>query len=138
MNFIHGGRGSGKTIILVKQSAATGIPIMVDHYHRVPFLKNDAEMLNLKIPEPIVWRNEHMEGKLGKYVLVDNGEALLTRLLLDTSGCICTAMAISDPVIHLTSCFLDGYIGIPEEYKGGRLDYADAAEFEAWRKENVK
>lgn len=137
MNFLHGGRASGKTVILVKQSAATGTPIMVSTYIMARSLEDCAKMLGLEIPHPIIWRNSQAAGGYTSRVLVDNGEILLNRILQETSGHICETMSISDPIIHLTNCFLDSYMGIPQEYKGGRLEYADATEFQSWKKENI-
>ena len=50
---IIGSRGSGKSTMLVQESAKTGKYILVSSYRHALYLSNLAEQLGLKIPAPI-------------------------------------------------------------------------------------
>lgn len=137
MYFIHGGRASGKTVLLLKQSAATGIPILTTNYYRIPLYKDCAKRLGLKIPEPILWKNIRLPVQFGSRVLIDNGEETLDRILSVNSGVKCEAMAISDPVKHLSHCFFENPLILPEEYMGGRLELLDVHVYGNWDGKNL-
>ena len=132
MYFIHGGRASGKTVLILKQSAATGIPILTTNYRRISLYKDCAKRLWLNIPEPIIWRNERLPVQFGSRVLIDNGEETLDRILLVNSGVRCETMVISDPVKHLSHSFLENSFFLPEEYRGGRLELLDVHAYGNW------
>lgn len=102
MYFIHGGRATGKTTMLLQQSAMTGVPIMTTNYHRIAIYKDLAKQMGLKIPEPILWRNrQEGQGFDRHQVLIDDGEMFLDYVLVHTSGVRCAGMTICEPVFEL-------------------------------------
>ena len=84
MNIILGGRRSGKTVLIVRLSSETQIPILVGSHGCAKRIKLVAEKMNLKIPEPIVY-NEHMEDKFAgsnsKEVYIDDADWVLQCIL---------------------------------------------------------
>lgn len=131
MNFIHGGRATGKTTLLLRQSAETGIPILTTNYFRIRLYKDYAEHLGLKIPEPILWRNRKLGMKDGSKVLIDNGEETINNILRANSGVTCETMVIDQPIKHLKGSFID-LSAFPNDVIGGRLDCLDAARYGLW------
>lgn len=131
MNFIHGGRATGKTTLLIRQSAETGIPILTTNYGRIRLYKDYAEHLGLKIPDPILWKNRKLPLKDGSKVLIDNGEETINNILRENSGVICETMVIDQPVKHLKGSFID-LRAFPNDVIGGRLDCLDAALYGLW------
>lgn len=90
MVFIHGGRATGKTVMMLIESAQTGIPIMVTGHVRKELLKQQAEKMKLKIPEPVIWKKNRDQGVTGRdKVLIDDLESFLQWVLLRTSGVQC-------------------------------------------------
>lgn len=83
-----GGRRTGKTMLLVRYSAATQLPICVYTEQEGGLIKRLANELRVKIPDPVVvtraYRNTYVGRNIEK-VLVDNGvfmfESLLSRFL---------------------------------------------------------
>ena len=103
MYFIHGGRGTGKTTILIVQSAMSGIPIMTTNYHRIAIYKDQAKRMGLKIPEPILWKGKQEAcGYDIKQVFIDDGEQFINHLLLNTCGARCAGMTIGEPVFEMS------------------------------------
>lgn len=125
MYFIHGGRASGKTTLLLKQSADTGIPIFTTNYRRLRWYEEYAKRLGLKIPKPILWKNRQLGLEPDSKVLIDNGEEILNHILRFNSGITCEAMVIDSPVIHITNYFLDNPEAFPSEVMGGRYEVMD-------------
>lgn len=125
MYFIHGGRASGKTTYLLKMSADTGIPILTTNYWRISFYEGHAKELGLKIPKPILWKDSKLGMKPGSKVLIDNGEETLNKILNHNTGVTCEVMVISDPVMHIESCFLDKPELFPSELLGGEFESMD-------------
>lgn len=102
MYFIHGGRASGKTTMLIQQSAMTGVPIMTTNYHRISLYKERARSMGLKIPEPILWKMKQEGMGIDKnQVLIDDGELFLDYVLMHTSGVRCAGMTICEPIFEL-------------------------------------
>ena len=125
MVFIHGGRASGKTSLLLKKSADAGIPILTTNYFRLRDYVELARKMGLNIPEPILWKNRHL-GKPGdSKVLIDNGEEILNHILRVNSGVTCEVMVIDSPIMHITSCFLDNPETFPREVMGGKFEFMD-------------
>ena len=125
MYFIHGGRASGKTTLLLKQSADTGIPILTTNYWRLRWYEEYAQELGLKIPKPILWKNRQLGLEPESKVLIDNGEEILNHILRFNSGVTCEAMVIDSPVMHITNCFLDNPEVFPSEVMGGKYEIMD-------------
>lgn len=125
MYFIHGGRASGKTTFLLKMSADTGKPILTTNYWRIRFYEGYAKKLGLKIPQPILWKDSKLGLSPGSKALIDNGEETLNQILNHNAGVTCEVMAISDPVMHITSCFLDKPESFPGELLGGEFESMD-------------
>ena len=125
MHFIHGGRASGKTTMLIKVSANTGIPILTTNSFYVRWYEEYAKRLGLKIPKPLFWSNRHLGVPSNSKVLIDNGEAVLNTILRINSGVICEAMAIDSPICHLTNCFLEDSEAFPAEFMGGKIEKVD-------------
>ena len=128
MYFVHGGRASGKTTLLLRKSADTGIPILTTNYWWLHWYKEYAKRLGLKIPDPILWKNQNLGLEPDSKVLIDNGEETLNHILRLNSGVSCEAMVIDSPVMHITSCFLDNKEMFPEEVIGGKFE-----EMDIWR-----
>ena len=89
INYVIGGRGSGKTTKLIKMSAETGYPIVVTDSIRREDLLSLAKTLNFKIPLPITyieWMNQsylfpyRMREDRIKDVYIDNVDDLLTQI----------------------------------------------------------
>lgn len=129
MYFIHGGRASGKTTMLIKMSAKTGIPILTTNPFYVRCCEEYAKILGIKIPKPILWENRHLGMSSNSKVLIDNGEEVLNTILRINSGVICEAMAIDSPVRHLTNCFLEDPEAFPEEIMGGKIEEVDVRKY---------
>lgn len=125
MYFIHGGRASGKTTLLLKQSADTGIPILTTNYRRLRWYEEYAKELGFKIPKPILWENRQLGLKPDSKVLIDNGEEILNHILRFNSGVTCEVMVIDSPVMHITNCFLDNPEAFPSEVMGGKYEIMD-------------
>lgn len=122
MIFIHGGRATGKTVLLLKQSNRTGYPILVTNFCKAQFYLERAEQLGIQIPSPIIWTNNRLAVPIGTKVLIDDGEEVINHILLVNSGIKCDTMAISGPVKHLSHCFAEEIVGaLPEELRGGKL-----------------
>ena len=124
MYFIHGGRASGKTTYLLKMSAATGNPILTTEYWRIRIYEDYAKHLGLNIPKPVLWRDHDTKLNSGSKVFIDDGEITL-RHILSKAGVTCTAMAIVNPVMHITNCFLDSPESLPSEVLGGKFESMD-------------
>lgn len=90
MNFVTGGRGSGKTTALIYTSAVTGYPIVTDSYHKAEYIKRQAEKLNVKIPQPtcLVDCKKYSNGynKVTTPVLVDDADVIIERALTEYLG----------------------------------------------------
>lgn len=99
MKFIRGGRASGKTTLLIRQSAETGIPILTTKHCMVRWYKDYAKDIGLEIPEPILWCKWKIEPR--KKVLIDNGEETINDILMQTCGVTCETMVIENPIEHL-------------------------------------
>lgn len=125
MYFIHGGRASGKTTLLLKHSADTGIPILTTNCWRMRWYEEYARGLGLKIPKPILWKNRQLGLEPESKVLIDNGEETLNHILRINSGVICKAMVIDSPVAHITNCFLEKPENFPPEVIGGKFEEKD-------------
>lgn len=126
MVFIHGGRASGKTTILIKHSSHTGIPILTTHRRFAVMYKERAAELVLKIPEPLVWKNCRLPVEYGSKVIIDMAENFMDLVLMSTCGVRCEMMAIEDPIKHLTHCFQTEAVGkLPEYYQKGQLENLD-------------
>ena len=125
MYFIHGGRASGKTTLLLKKSADTGIPILTTNYRRLNWYEEYAKSLGLKIPNPILWKNRLLGLNPYSKVVIDNGEEILNHILRVNTGVTCEAMVIDSPVMHITNCFLDNPDVFPSEVMGGKFEHMD-------------
>ena len=125
MHFIHGGRASGKTTLLLKRSADTGMPILTTNYHRLRWYKEYALSIGLKIPEPILWKNRPLGLSSDTKVLIDNGEEIINHILRINSGVTCETMVIDGPIMHITTCFLDDPKVFPSEVMGGKFEIMD-------------
>lgn len=136
MIFIHGGRASGKTTLLLKQSADTGIPILTTNYWRIRWYEEYARNLDIKIPKPILWRNMQLGLEPDSKVLIDNGEEILNHILRFNSGVTCEAMVIDSPVMHITNCFLDNPEAFPSEVMGGKYEFMDVEQAYVYMERN--
>lgn len=79
MEIICKERQTGKTIKLIKMSAANNIPILVTNENESYLIKQKAKTLGLVIPEPIMY-DKSLNLK-GKDIYVDNAEWLLQDIL---------------------------------------------------------
>lgn len=60
INYIVGGRGSGKTLRLIQLSSRTGYPILVKDQQRKNWVVALANKLEYKIPDPITLMEWHI------------------------------------------------------------------------------
>lgn len=80
MNIIVRPLGCGKTYELVKLSAETQFPIVVEHRTHFVHILSIAFGLGLKIPRPITIQ-EALSGKSsGQGVLIDNADIILQKM----------------------------------------------------------
>lgn len=83
MDIIVGGRGTGKTVELIKRSAETGAVIFVLTYMRAEYIESLAKGLGYKIPKPEVIRISrggiaYTDVRLGTPMLIDDVDELLS------------------------------------------------------------
>ena len=81
---VIGGRGSGKTMLLVKYSSETELPICVYTEREASVIKGLATKLDIKIPEPLVVTKAPRPLYIGhgiNKILVDDGDFILESLL---------------------------------------------------------
>lgn len=83
MDIIVGGRGTGKTIELIKRSAETGSVIFVLTYQRAEHIEDIAKKLGYDIPKPEVIRIssgwiDYIDMRLGTPMLIDDVDELLS------------------------------------------------------------
>lgn len=83
MDIIVGGRGSGKTLELIRRSAETGAAIFVLTYQRAEYIESLAKGLGYKIPKPEVIRISYggiyyIDARLGTPILIDDVDELLS------------------------------------------------------------
>lgn len=85
MKVITGDRGTGKTTMLIEESAKTGAYIVVAHRRLARFVSDMARGKNLRIPYPITF-DEFLSGLPGRasgrdfHVLIDDVNLLLDHL----------------------------------------------------------
>lgn len=83
MEIILDKRGRGKTVRLVVESHIKNVPIMTLNRQMAKIVKESAEWLGLKIPDPICLddflRNRHHDYENG--ILIDEAQMVLTELL---------------------------------------------------------
>lgn len=83
MKIILDKRRSGKTVRLVVESHIKNVPIMTLNRQMAKIVKESAEWLGLKIPDPICLddflRNRHYDYENG--ILIDEAQMVLTELL---------------------------------------------------------
>lgn len=83
MKIILDKRRSGKTVRLVVESHTKNVPIMTLNRQMAKIVKESAERLGLKIPDPICLddflRNRHCDYENG--ILIDEAQMVLTELL---------------------------------------------------------
>lgn len=80
-----GSRQSGKTTLLIRESARTGATIAVATYPMVQHVKFLAKSLDLDIPEPVTYAEifrTYRENKTKRY-LVDELQMMLGQLNVD-------------------------------------------------------
>lgn len=86
-NVYIGSRQSGKTTLLIRESARTGAIIAVATYPMVQHVKFLAKSLDLDIPEPVTYAEifrTYRENKTKRY-LVDELQMMLGQLNVDTA-----------------------------------------------------
>lgn len=85
MELVVANRCSGKTVKLIKQSAVTGIPIMVNNNVSKKYIESTAKRFELTIPDPVVITDYVKNGfhKEHKQFLIDELEACLLAIGID-------------------------------------------------------
>lgn len=81
-------RQSGKTTMLIKESARTGATIAVATYKMVEYVSGMAKQIGLEIPTPVIYRDMFRDslGNTDKRYLVDELQMMLSQMNID----ICT------------------------------------------------
>lgn len=104
IDYIIGGRGTGKTAKLVRLSAETGAPIVAISEVSVKYIKNLAERLAYKIPEPYTISQVlagKLRGKDNAGILLDDAEQVIKSALaayLNTT--VKTVVINDDNMVH--------------------------------------
>lgn len=80
MNIIAKGRGQGKTTELIKISAEKQIPIVCGAGSK-EYIRNMANDMDLKIPEPLTYKELNLKQYESKEILIDNAEYILSSML---------------------------------------------------------
>lgn len=83
MDIIVGGRGSGKTLELIRRSAETGAAIFVLTYQRAEYIEGIAKKFGYDIQKPEVIRISYggiyyIDARLGTPILIDDVDELLS------------------------------------------------------------
>lgn len=84
MEIILGGKGQGKTLALIKESAENNVPIIVNTYSDKVHVESKANELNLQIPEPIVFeevKNGRIKVDGVSKVYVDDADTVLSNFI---------------------------------------------------------
>lgn len=82
-----GNRQCGKTAMLIKKSSETGAVIAVSNPNMIEYIKKTAKYMNLKIPNPIIYKdifNVHHEHNSTRF-LVDELQMMLRYFNIDIS-----------------------------------------------------
>lgn len=77
MKIIAKGRGQGKTTELIKISAEKQIPIVCVHDEMIIDIKKRAKEMNLKIPEPLKFKELNLTQWRDSPILIDNADLFL-------------------------------------------------------------
>ena len=89
-------RGAGKTTGLIWQSSLTGYPIVCATEQSVIYIKDMANHLGIKIPEPIsAFKIATQHGVKYNKVLVDNAEWVLQILISSLTHASVAAITMS-------------------------------------------
>ena len=88
-------RGTGKTTLLVRRSAATNTPIVCATYDAVRLLKERAIEMGLRIPDPIPAAELKTLGRDVSSVLIDDADAVLRVILYEFSSCSIDIITLS-------------------------------------------
>lgn len=86
MFVVSGGRRTGKTSFLIWKSAYTGIPILVHSYQEQNRILDLANMMELKIPKPIVWQSKRPDGYVAGRVFIDEAQYWINMVLREKMG----------------------------------------------------
>lgn len=111
MDIIVGGRGTGKTVELIKRSAETGAVIFVLTYQRAEYVESLAKGLGYKIPKPEVIRISYggiyyIDAQLGTPILIDDVDELLSYIF---------------PRFKIDAITLNGNVKEIEQVENGRM-----------------
>lgn len=111
MDIIVGGRGTGKTVELIKRSAETGAVIFVLTYMRAEHIESLAKGLGYKIPRPEVIRISsggiaYTGVRLGTPMLIDDVDELLSYIF---------------PRFKIEAVALNGNVKEIEQVENGRM-----------------
>lgn len=88
MLVVAGGRGQGKTLKLIQMSEKTNLPILCECEYERKRIKYLSLTSGYKIPEPVLF-GEGDAIASPKRVLIDDGEAMLKRLLSESGFTLC-------------------------------------------------
>ena len=82
MRLYVNGRGSGKTMWAMMESARTGVPILAFSRQRKQIIRKMALDFGIEIPEPVTIEELNESGKnKAEEVIVDEAQELLQRML---------------------------------------------------------
>lgn len=102
MTYITGKRRSGKTRTLIFVSAITGFPIIASTKGRAESIKENAETLGLKIPDPIcvVQLKSFSRGwiDINDKFLIDDADLIIEQALKEYLHCTPVAAVINETI----------------------------------------
>lgn len=116
MNIISLPRGQGKTTLLIKMSAETGIPIVTIGNKK--YILDKAKEMNLKIPEPIIYNKDNIKDY--KEIYVDEIDSFLYSILgcnVNTATITETKECVENPNNTLVTLFANSLNDLVIKYK---------------------
>lgn len=102
MTYITGKRSSGKTTKLIYVSALTGYPIITPTKSNAEFIKKQAGILGVKIPEPISATTLKMLSRgwidINDKFLIDDADSIIEQALKEYLHCTPVAAVINNTI----------------------------------------
>ena len=127
MEIINLSRGGGKTTALVYASAVDRIPILCLNSQNKKYIKDLANRLGVKIPEPLTCNPSDVKkiGYLGlSKILIDNAEFVIPTLIEELTGAEVRGMTMSIPMNYPANATQKGLSHLQREDRTKSFDEA--------------
>ena len=98
MKIVNMGRGQGKTKRLIQYSSVNNIPIVCWSRQHCKIIKEMAEEMKLKIPEPIIAENQDIQPR---------GKIIYDKVVIDDLGIVLRKLTGCDVDLASTSCEME-------------------------------